>query len=155
MKLSLSTFLLTLAFTEAAPANLEKRATVQGFDISHYQGTVDFTGAYNSGARFVIIKVPFSLITVNSERSIVSNVVGHDLTHDIGHRGDHLPRSIVLQPLQRSNKCWPHPRRLSFRPPGLEHWQCTSNVLPGSCAYCFFWVTTLSVLTAAGRRLVW
>lgn len=32
-------------------------ATVQGFDISGYQGTVDFTAAYNSGARFVIIKV--------------------------------------------------------------------------------------------------
>ncbi|KAL9596233.1 MAG: hypothetical protein Q9219_005944 [cf. Caloplaca sp. 3 TL-2023] len=35
---------------------LEKRATVQGFDISHYQGTVNFKGAYSSGARFVIIK---------------------------------------------------------------------------------------------------
>lgn len=32
------------------------RATVQGFDISHYQGTVDFSSAYSSGARFVIIK---------------------------------------------------------------------------------------------------
>lgn len=32
-------------------------ASVQGFDISHYQGTVDFNSAYNSGARFVIIKV--------------------------------------------------------------------------------------------------
>lgn len=42
----------------AFPAEpLEKRSTVQGFDISHYQGTVDFKGAYNSGARFVIIKV--------------------------------------------------------------------------------------------------
>ncbi|KAL8687700.1 MAG: hypothetical protein Q9218_006200 [Villophora microphyllina] len=35
---------------------LEKRDTVQGFDISHYQGTVNFKGAYSSGARFVIIK---------------------------------------------------------------------------------------------------
>lgn len=32
-------------------------ASVQGFDISHYQGTVDFAGAYGSGARFVMIKV--------------------------------------------------------------------------------------------------
>ncbi|KAF2201321.1 N,O-diacetylmuramidase [Delitschia confertaspora ATCC 74209] len=31
-------------------------ATVPGFDISHYQGTVNFKGAYSSGARFVIIK---------------------------------------------------------------------------------------------------
>ncbi|CAM1509591.1 Fc.00g033300.m01.CDS01 [Cosmosporella sp. VM-42] len=31
-------------------------ASVQGFDISHYQSTVDFGAAYSSGARFVIIK---------------------------------------------------------------------------------------------------
>ncbi|KAK6952685.1 hypothetical protein Daesc_004977 [Daldinia eschscholtzii] len=31
-------------------------AAVPGFDISHYQPSVDFTAAYNSGARFVIIK---------------------------------------------------------------------------------------------------
>jgi GH25 family lysozyme M1 (1,4-beta-N-acetylmuramidase) len=31
-------------------------ATVPGFDISHYQGSVNFAGAYSSGARFVIIK---------------------------------------------------------------------------------------------------
>ncbi|KAF2466226.1 putative N,O-diacetyl muramidase [Lindgomyces ingoldianus] len=31
-------------------------AAVPGFDISHYQGTVDFKSAYSSGARFVIIK---------------------------------------------------------------------------------------------------
>ena len=58
MKLSLSCLLLALSFSHAAP--LEKRATVQGFDISHYQGTVDFKSAYSSGARFVIIKVPLS-----------------------------------------------------------------------------------------------
>ncbi|KAI4223669.1 MAG: hypothetical protein L6R40_008490 [Gallowayella cf. fulva] len=45
------------AFALALPAsNLQKRATVQGFDISHYQPTVNYQGAYNSGARFVIIK---------------------------------------------------------------------------------------------------
>ncbi len=32
-------------------------ASVQGFDISGYQGTVNFAGAHASGARFVIIKV--------------------------------------------------------------------------------------------------
>ena len=53
-----SAFLLLSALIHpAAPAPLEKRATVQGFDISHYQPNVDFKGAYNSGARFVIIKV--------------------------------------------------------------------------------------------------
>ena len=33
------------------------RATVQGFDISHYQSSVNFAAAYSAGARFVIIKV--------------------------------------------------------------------------------------------------
>ncbi|KAJ8126405.1 hypothetical protein O1611_g7233 [Lasiodiplodia mahajangana] len=32
-------------------------ATVQGFDISHYQASVNFGAAYSAGARFVIIKV--------------------------------------------------------------------------------------------------
>ncbi|KAI0121627.1 N,O-diacetylmuramidase [Xylariales sp. AK1849] len=32
------------------------QAQVQGFDISHYQSTVNFQAAYNSGAQFVIIK---------------------------------------------------------------------------------------------------
>lgn len=64
MKLTQST-LVTAAglagLVAAAPTNesyaLDKRATVQGFDISHYQGTVNCAGAYKSGARFVIIKV--------------------------------------------------------------------------------------------------
>jgi GH25 family lysozyme M1 (1,4-beta-N-acetylmuramidase) len=33
------------------------QASVQGFDISNYQGDVNFAGAYSSGARFVMIKV--------------------------------------------------------------------------------------------------
>lgn len=38
-------------------ALLGVQAAVQGFDISHYQPNVDFVGAHNAGARFVIIKV--------------------------------------------------------------------------------------------------
>lgn len=45
-------------------------ATVQGFDISHYQPNVDYAGAYASGARFVIIKVVptlfFTLLPIGS-----------------------------------------------------------------------------------------
>lgn len=37
------------------------QAEVQGFDISHYQSSVDFKAAYSSGARFVMIKVTTSL----------------------------------------------------------------------------------------------
>lgn len=62
MKLSLSALLVALSLATAAPvAELEKRATTPGFDISHYQATVNFKAAYNSGARFVIIKVIISI----------------------------------------------------------------------------------------------
>ena len=44
--------------SDEAASEVEKRATgIQGFDISHYQTSVNFAGAYASGARFVIIKV--------------------------------------------------------------------------------------------------
>ncbi|KAF3395494.1 N,O-diacetylmuramidase [Talaromyces pinophilus] len=44
-------YLLSLSFF-----SLAAQATVQGFDISHYQSSLDFAAAYSSGARFVIIK---------------------------------------------------------------------------------------------------
>lgn len=59
-----SKFAILLAFSLAAatanPTSPDPRTntpTVQGFDISHYQKNVDFSGAYAAGARFVIIKV--------------------------------------------------------------------------------------------------
>ncbi|KAI4125464.1 MAG: hypothetical protein LQ338_004222 [Usnochroma carphineum] len=45
-----------VAFALPSSPRIEERDTVQGFDISHYQGNVNFQAAYNSGARFVIIK---------------------------------------------------------------------------------------------------
>lgn len=47
---------LATAVSVAASVGLAT-ATVQGFDISSYQPSVNFAGAYSSGARFVIIKV--------------------------------------------------------------------------------------------------
>jgi len=51
MKPTTSTLLLSIL--PLLPLSL---ASVQGFDISHYQGTVDFAAAKSSGAGFVIIK---------------------------------------------------------------------------------------------------
>lgn len=58
MKLS-AVSVTVLGVASAAPTStLEDRiSSVQGFDISNHQPTVDFSGAYSSGARFVIIKV--------------------------------------------------------------------------------------------------
>lgn len=52
MKSIVSALAASSALVGAASA-----ATVQGFDISSYQGSIDFASAYSSGARFVIIKV--------------------------------------------------------------------------------------------------
>ncbi|KAL1586759.1 hypothetical protein WHR41_04539 [Cladosporium halotolerans] len=52
-----ASILALVGLAAAAPAELSKRATVKGFDISHYQSSVDFNAAYNSGGlRFVYIK---------------------------------------------------------------------------------------------------
>ena len=56
MKLSLPTIVGIASTASAAPA-LQKRSQVLGFDISHYQSSVDFEAAYNDGGlRFVYIK---------------------------------------------------------------------------------------------------
>ena len=60
MKVSASLLAIALGLVRAAPVpdfEIEKRSTVQGFDISDYQTSVNFAAAYSSGARFVIIKV--------------------------------------------------------------------------------------------------
>ncbi|KAE8369962.1 glycoside hydrolase superfamily [Aspergillus caelatus] len=49
--------LANLALTATAGLSLKATPeTVQGFDISNHQATVDFKAAYNDGARFVMIK---------------------------------------------------------------------------------------------------
>lgn len=69
--------LLSASLVAANPAALGKRAdSVQGFDISGYQTNVDFAGAYDAGARFVMIKVSVS-------RS-------GDTANRVGHREHHL-----------------------------------------------------------------
>lgn len=56
MKTAVTALLLAAGVANASP--LKARSSgVQGFDISHYQADVDFSGAYGSGARFVMIKV--------------------------------------------------------------------------------------------------
>lgn len=63
---------LPLLFATAASAS------VQGFDISGYQPTVDFAGAYAAGARFVMIKVSFDLSqgTTNPFSAIILTILG-------------------------------------------------------------------------------
>src|SRR5215471_10083785 len=49
--------LISLGSALPAPGKLASRQeTVKGFDISGWQDSVDFVGAYNAGLRFVMIK---------------------------------------------------------------------------------------------------
>ena len=52
-------------------------ATVQGFDISNYQPSVNFAAAYNSGARFVIIKVRNYLLQESFASTELKSAVPH------------------------------------------------------------------------------
>ncbi|KAF1981292.1 glycoside hydrolase family 25 protein [Aulographum hederae CBS 113979] len=60
MKFELSSVLALAATAIAAPAmdkSLAPRAVVKGFDISHYQATVNYAAAYNTGGlRFAMVK---------------------------------------------------------------------------------------------------
>lgn len=51
---------ITACVAFAAAAN----AAVQGFDVSHWQPSVNFAAAYSSGARFVYIKVRKNYLSV-------------------------------------------------------------------------------------------
>ena len=54
---ALAAFAASLGLVSASPTPIEARSSVQGFDISSYQKTVNFKAAYTDGARFVYIKV--------------------------------------------------------------------------------------------------
>ncbi|KAN0087340.1 Glycoside hydrolase superfamily [Elaphomyces granulatus] len=59
MKFTFACLIATIGLSVAAPAESgpdARSGTVQGFDISAYQTNVNFGAAYQSGARFVIIK---------------------------------------------------------------------------------------------------
>nr|POF16478.1 n,o-diacetylmuramidase [Quercus suber] len=57
MKSILSYSVALAAIASAAPTgSLLPRDSVQGFDVSHYQASVNFASAYSGGLRFVFIK---------------------------------------------------------------------------------------------------
>lgn len=69
-------------------------AAVDGFDISHYQESVDYAGAYAAGARFVIIKVGQPPAPSTPNRDSVAKP-------SLGDREHYLPRPLLLHSLQR------------------------------------------------------
>ena len=153
MKLSIVSALLASALVSAAPtpATLQKRATVQGFDISHYQSNVNFQGAYNSGARFVIIKVGHSLsfVAFPCRNSLALTLVtcGHlnltlvaprrlreeqtlTNTRPTGYGRYNLQGPFLLLPLYRCHLRRPDSRRLSLCSTQFRQRCHTGQLLP-------------------------
>lgn len=57
MKSALATAILSFSLVQAAPANkVIKRDSLKGVDISHYQESFDYEGAYADGIVFAMIK---------------------------------------------------------------------------------------------------
>ncbi|GAD94069.1 N,O-diacetyl muramidase, putative [Paecilomyces variotii No. 5] len=79
MKFSLISATITAAgLVGASPTKLEARASgVQGFDISSYQSSVDFSAAYSSGTRFVIIKASSPAVATEGTSYIDSSFSDH------------------------------------------------------------------------------
>ncbi|KAJ5758478.1 hypothetical protein N7520_005634 [Penicillium odoratum] len=67
----MNTALFSLIAVGAAHAtSVEPRASgIQGFDISSYQSSVDFSAAYDAGARFVMIKATEGITGIDSSFS--------------------------------------------------------------------------------------
>jgi GH25 family lysozyme M1 (1,4-beta-N-acetylmuramidase) len=57
MKLTAAFALLATALAASAtPVELEKRASVPGIDVSHYQGTINWNTVKANGVQFAFIK---------------------------------------------------------------------------------------------------
>jgi zinc transporter ZupT len=67
--IKMKSFIPAVITTGVSLLGLAKASTVQGFDISHYQPSVDFAAAYSSGARFVIIKVSENITQITKHHT--------------------------------------------------------------------------------------
>ena len=135
--MKLLTVSLVAALNAVSAAPLQKRSTVQGFDISHYQGSIDFSGAYSDGARFVIIKVKPTLsssIRPHASKAPLFPFTPHtyNLANSIppiGHRRNRLHRPRILRPLRRRDLRELHPGRVPLRAPRLLVGHLASQIL--------------------------
>lgn len=79
------------------------QATVQGFDISNYQPSVDFSAAYSSGARFVIIKVRESIQLVDKFSGICNSLKNNSRRPRAQPTSTRLSPITILEPQMRDS----------------------------------------------------
>lgn len=80
------------------------QAAVEGFDISHWQSSVDFAKAASSGANFVIIKVCDMAPSLYMMKLRLSGFVQVHLHVFSGNRRHRLYRRQVFRPLHWGHK---------------------------------------------------
>ena len=86
----------------AAPASLVKRADPQGIDVSHYQGTIDWSTVKANGISFVFIKATEGTSKFHASVWILLMIVVR------------LHWSGLFRQLYRSDERWSHSRWISF-----------------------------------------
>lgn len=127
MKVSTFSVITAASVVNAAPQLLSRAEGVTGFDISNYQSDVDFQGAYDSGARFVMIKVqqpPYLSHNYNTKREYKTNP-----TPLTDHRRHRLHRPQLLNALRGRHRSRHLPRRIPLRTSRLRLRKRTSTVL--------------------------
>ena len=117
MKYSIALIAAAFGLVSAKPSRLDTRSSPQGFDVSAWQGNVDWAKAKADGASFAIVKV----IT-----SSLSHVLS--LTVITGY-GKHRLRKPILCPAVWWFLQWgTHQRRIPLCPPRRELRNCPSWV---------------------------
>src|ERR1700729_4516306 len=98
MKYIITAIISCISIVSAAPAGLAVRDTVQGFDVSHYQNNVDFTGAYNAGLRFVMIKATESTDYIDPKVSDILLILLNFSVYPSFGKSYHCSRNGVTRP---------------------------------------------------------
>ena len=101
--------LVALFSFTAAASPLVKRADPPGIDVSHFQGTIDWSTVVANGVAFTYIKA-------TEGTSTLALFFLHDISSPTGRRHS-VHRSYVQHELYWRDECRSHPGSLSLCPP--------------------------------------
>ena len=117
MQYSTALIAAALGLVSATPSRLDARSNPQGFDVSGWQGNVDWAKAKSDGASFAIVKV--SVLTFSGLLR---------LTVITGYGEHKLCQPILCTAVRRFLQGGTHQRRLPLCSPRPELWNCSSRV---------------------------
>ena len=114
LTIPLLAFAALLAGTSASPTPLQNFAPAQGVDISHWQGTVNFTALMSNAINFVYIKA-----TEGTSQSYSRDRPVADTHRSLIPHPHSVPGSEILGQLCRRDERGTHPWSVPLRAPGL------------------------------------